>query len=594
MRKIFSFGTLQSRIYGIFTVMVFTAIFIMQIVSLRFTINTVRNSMLRSNRAMLKELANQIDSYIAGMEQIFLTVVNDSDVQQYLEADSTENREIYLAIQKQLQNYIQARNDISFILISDIRGRVIPGDSRVEINPWTKITDKLWFNEALKSYDRTVVSTSYVQNLIAGRYSWVISLSRGIISKTDNKEIGVLLADLKFNRIKELCQSLVTGEKGYNFIIDGEGNYVYHPTQQLLYSNIKSEPINEILSIASNPEKPVFNDGDRFFMSASSALTGWHVVSVLFRDDMVPDWRDVLITYSLLGLILFLVIGLTTNRISLSITKPIRKLKDIMKSVETGDLMRAGSIKATDEIKELAREYDIMVGRLLQLMKAHSREQELKRKSDLKALQAQINPHFLYNTLDSIIWMSEMGQNKEVVQMTSALSKLFRISISKGRELIPISDEIAHVQSYLTIQEMRYREKFKYEIDIDPSLFKETTLKIILQPLVENAIYHGIKEVDHQGLIRITGRNEGDILVVKVSDNGKGMEKKELEDLLKGIESPGDQDADTPKHGLGVRNVHERIRLYFGPKYGLSCESDPGCGTTFTIRIPISPMDETI
>ena len=180
-------------------------------------------------------------------------------------------------------------------------------------------------------------------------------------------------------------------------------------------------------------------------------------------------------------------------------------------------------IKATDEIRELAREYDTMVGHVRNLMDANIREQELKRKSDLKALQAQINPHFLYNTLDSIIWMGEMGQNREVVLMTSALSKLFRISISKGREFISISDEIAHVKSYLTIQEMRYKDKFEYSIEIDPDLYNCTILKITLQPLVENAIYHGIKEVDHRGTIRITGEELDGNIKLEVIDNGKGM-----------------------------------------------------------------------
>jgi len=227
-----------------------------------------------------------------------------------------------------------------------------------------------------------------------------------------------------------------------------------------------------------------------------------------------------------------------------------------------------------------------MVGRIGELMEANVREQELKRKSDLKALQAQINPHFLYNTLDSIIWMGEMGKSREVVKMTSALSRLFRISISKGRELIPLRDELEHVRSYLTIQEMRYKDKFRYLIDIPEDLMDCTVLKITLQPLVENAIYHGIRSVDYEGLIEIAGRLDGEDIVLTVDDNGEGMDVDALARLLDD-EGPHHEDEPIEKRqGTGVRNVHERIRLYFGADYGLAYQSQDENGTRITIRFP--------
>jgi two-component system sensor histidine kinase YesM len=292
--------------------------------------------------------------------------------------------------------------------------------------------------------------------------------------------------------------------------------------------------------------------------------------------------------YTLMGLILFMVVGLATTRVSSGITKPVRRLQEIMQTVETGEFKLVGSIRATDEIRELAREYDIMVGRIRELMEANIREQEQKRKSDLKALQAQINPHFLYNTLDSIIWMGEMRQSEEVVQMTSALSKLFRISISKGSELIPVQTELEHVRSYLTIQEMRYQDKFRYEIDMEPDILDMVMLKITLQPLVENAIYHGIKEADYQGLISITGERVGDEIHMEVRDNGVGMDEERLNKLKGGLEGSADERFRLNRQGLGVRNVHERIRLYFGNQYGLVISSRPGEGTTIAVRFPAS------
>jgi two-component system sensor histidine kinase YesM len=259
-----------------------------------------------------------------------------------------------------------------------------------------------------------------------------------------------------------------------------------------------------------------------------------------------------------------------------------------MRSVETGEFMQAGEIRATDEIRELAREYDLMVGRIRDLMAANEREQELKRKSDLRALQAQINPHFLYNTLDSIIWMAEMKKSREVVQMTSSLSRLFRISISGGRELIPLREELDHVRNYLTIQKMRYEDRFRYEINIDSSLEQYTVLKIILQPLVENAIYHGIRDVSYAGLIEIGGSAEDGALDLWVRDNGAGMDEQDLKQLVATISGSDGETAPGTQSGVGVRNVHERIRLYFGNGYGLTVQSEPEAGTTIHCRLPLA------
>ena len=568
--------------------MIFTAIFIMQLVSFRYTINTVRNSVLENNRALLGQLTNQIDSYINGMEQLGENIIEDIDLQTFLREETENRQETAAELEKRFSDYITARDDLSGIFVFSGNGDVLSGDTGAEINPWSDYREKDWYKNAIAASGRSVTSTSYVQNIIKEKYSWVVSISRAIVSEKTGQPIGILLLDLKFNRINELCKSLVVGSRSYDFILDQQGNYVFHPMQQLVYSNIRSEPVDQIIDLTEQIERSAYFDGNHYFTVETSALTGWHIVNVTYKRDITTDWRFVQLSYAAIGLVLFIIVGIFTNQISSGITRPVRKLQNIMKSVEYGEFHQAGEIEATDEIRELAREYDIMVSRISELVEENTREQELKRKSDLKALQAQINPHFLYNTLDSIIWMGEMGQNREVVQMTSALSKLFRISISKGRELISITEEIAHVQSYLTIQEMRYRDKFRYLIDIDPDIHDMQILKITLQPLVENSIYHGIKEVEHQGFISITGRKNGEDLVFEVCDNGRGMDKKKLNSLIEAVTAlPEDQDSlDLNRQGMGVRNVHERIRLYFGNDYGLSFESSLGEGTVITVRIP--------
>ena len=221
-----------------------------------------------------------------------------------------------------------------------------------------------------------------------------------------------------------------------------------------------------------------------------------------------------------------------------------------------------------------------MIEKIKELMLQNNKEQELKRKNELKALQAQINPHFLYNTLDSIVWMAESKKSEEVVLMTSALAKLFRTSISKGEEVISINNEIEHIKNYLIIQKIRYKNKLDFEIDVDDEILHNKVLKIILQPLVENSIYHGIKNKDGIGIITIKGRRIQDKILLQVIDNGTGMTPAEIDKVFnkKGRQSGS---------GIGVYNVNQRIKLYYGDEYGLGYESEIDKGTIVSVWLPV-------
>jgi two-component system, sensor histidine kinase YesM len=599
------FGSLESRFYLIFTIIFFASILGIQIVSFRFTVSAVRNATIQTKATLLDQLVERINTYIAGMERISRAVTSDPNVRLYLRGATASSggglagndrlaseQRLVSDIQGLLAHYIQARQDISSILVLRSDGLAVSGDRHLQLASWAEYQKRPWFVDTIAANGRTVVSGSYVQDLMAGRYSWVVSLSRQIPGEDGGEPLGTLLVDLKFNQIRELCESLVVGDNGYTFILDDHDRYVFHPAQQLVYSGIRDEPLDRIADWSADAETPGFQDGELHYLIAQSAPTGWRVISVSDDSDLATGWEYVQVTYAVIGLVVFVVLGFITNFISQGITRPVHQLAEVMRSVETGEFKEAGQIKATDEIRELAREYDIMVSRIRDLMAANAREQELKRMSDLRALQAQINPHFLYNTLDSIVWMAEMNRSREVVTMTAALSRLFRISISRGRELVRLRDELDHVRNYLTIQKMRYEDRLHYEVDVDEELLDLTVLKIILQPLVENAIYHGVRNISYPGLIEIGGSADGDVLRLWVRDNGAGMEPAELEALIRHInESPADQLDSTPS-GVGVRNVNERLQLYFGTDYGLDIESEPESGTTICCRLPVAQWTE--
>ena len=278
------------------------------------------------------------------------------------------------------------------------------------------------------------------------------------------------------------------------------------------------------------------------------------------------------------ALVLALVFALQLSR---SIAEPIRRLMQTMRRVEEGDLHVRSQVSSRTELGQLSDSFDHMIAKTAELMDERLRSEEQKRKSEWKALQAQIQPHFLYNTLDSIIWMSHAGRNEEVVEMTSALALLLRSSIGDGSDTNTLKKEIAHVRSYLTIQKMRYNEKLRYEIDLDPQTEDCLLPKLILQPLVENAIYHGIKVKQQGGTVRIESLLEEDRLLITVEDDGIGMTPEQLETILDKKES----DAESTK--IGVYNVNERLQLFFGPDAVMKYYSTPGVRTMVMLVLPI-------
>ncbi|MEG1638205.1 MAG: sensor histidine kinase, partial [Erysipelotrichaceae bacterium] len=234
--------------------------------------------------------------------------------------------------------------------------------------------------------------------------------------------------------------------------------------------------------------------------------------------------------------------------------------------------------QGVSEFNQLSQSFEHMVKQIQELMERVKNEEITLRKTELKALQAQINPHFLYNTLDSIQWMCERDKTKDAVRMVGALAQLFRISISKGCELIPIEKEIQHAQNYLVIQSYRYKDQFTYDFDIDPEVLTYCCHKITLQPIIENALYHGISRMVDEGRIVITARKIGNDILFSIADNGAGMSEEQVENIL--------SKELTDSKGIGVKNVNDRIKIYFGSEYGIMVESELDVGTTIKIRIP--------
>lgn len=575
------FRSVRTSIVVSFGALVAFALFTYFIISLQYTQSTVLENSTEYTSQLIGQVNNDIDSYISYMENISFIVANNSDVRDYLFTENLtweRSGQLQERIVTLFQTVSDTREDITNIALLPDRREPLINDGRAELNPYTDIAELEWYQKALAADGQAVISTSHVQNAIAGEYDWVVTLSRSITNKASPGVQGVFFVDLNYNSISDLCERISLGDRGYIYILDENGGIVYHPQQQLIYSGMKDELISEVM----DTDTPSFlTDDGRLYTVSRSEATGWIVVGVSYVSELMAGADEARVTYLLVAMVLLAVAMLLAFVLSDKITRPIKSLELSMKEVEKGNFSHVAlEVRENNEIGRLSRNFNTMTREIQNLMEQSEKEQQAKRKYELKVLQSQINPHFLYNTLDSIIWMAEWGKNQEVVKMTSSLARLLRRSISNEQEVVTIEEEIDYTEAYLTIQKMRYQDKLEYEIEVDPDIRKEETVKLVLQPVVENAIYHGIKYKEGKGLIQIRGFREEGSIILRVQDDGRGMDQDTLEHIFE------KHVRDTKSNGVGLQNVHERIRLYYGTAYGLSFESEPGKGTTVRIRLP--------
>ena len=299
-------------------------------------------------------------------------------------------------------------------------------------------------------------------------------------------------------------------------------------------------------------------------------------------DTLQDQIRRFMVVCSVLIGVLIIVVAVSAVMIVSGIIQPISQLNQATEKIAQGDFNARAQADSEDEVAELAVSFNKMAGSMQSLIDKVKEDERKMRKADLRLLQEQIQPHFLYNTLDTIVWLIESNEPDEAVTMVVTLSDFFREILSKGKEFISIKEEEKHISSYLQIQEMRYRDILEYDIQLDQVIYKYQILKLTLQPVVENALYHGIKYKRAKGCIHIHGEKEGDIIRLTVRDDGVGMDEEELEQLRQQIEKPCQE----TEKGFGLANVNERIHMYFGPEYGMKIQSQKGKGTTVEIVIP--------
>lgn len=583
------FKTIRMNMSFIFIILILSVLFIFWGISMNITKNAVVENSTDYTIQLVNQVNSEIDNYITNMENISTILVTSMDIREYLnttDEDPIKDDALRKRIISQFDTILNMREDIYNIAIFGENNKYIVNKGTDSINPNIHVQSQNWYTKAVKAGGKRVLSSSHIQNMIYNEYKWVVTLSKAIHIKDTNEVLGALLVDLNYSSITKLCKKINLGNKGYIFLVDESGDIIYHPKQQLVYTGIKREKIADILSSKEDSFITKVDNENKLYTMSKSEKTGWIVVGVANIDELFANQRETFTIYSLCAIVLITASIFTAIIYSNRITTPLTRLKNSMKEVENGNFTGTPYDETEDsEVGVLSRDFYNMTVKIDNLMSDKVQAQRDKRKLEIKSLQNQINPHFLYNTLDSIIWMAEGGNNKEVVIMTSSLARLLRQNISNEEELITIEKEINSIRSYLTIQKMRYKDQLRYIIDVDPKINHYKIVKLTLQPFVENALYHGIKYRETKGTIIVKGRKKENRILIQIIDNGIGMSKETLNHIYDKTETIKGHS------GIAIENVNRRLKLYYGDEYSLLFESKEGRGTVVSITLPMREGD---
>lgn len=579
--------SVKNRIMLFFLVIMLLPIIILDVFTNRAYSRIIEKNVNEHTSQMINQIERNIESYLQSVENIVMYISELPEVIEYIsEEDDLDDINLEIKLKKSLNVYRDVNPEILGILIVNTNDKYISNElEKINRDP---LENEKWYIESIKNPGKAQYFSNPIGRNINSNLKHsaddVLSISKAIIDDKTEEILGVILIDINLKKFEEIIKDNYIGEKGFFYILDKNNDIVYSPVNPIIY-RIKRESLNEksdsiIKEISNESFKIMYDTSDK---------TGWKTIGVFSLKDILSDVNvmkniAIIIIISTLCLAIFSSIVFTN-----SIVRPIKELNRLMKRAELGDLdLRFDEREFKDEFGELGHSFNHMIKEIKELIDMVYKEQRSKRKAEIKILQAQIKPHFLYNTLDTIGWMAEEYGAKDIVEIVYALTKVFRIGLNKGREVINVSEEIEHINSYMIIQKVRYEDKLDYDINYDENLKYVPMLKLTTQPIVENAIYHGIKQKRGKGNISINFTEVDNNLVIKISDNGAGIDEDKLNEINAMLESDNISSITSENgSGYGIYNVNSRIKLTYGNQYGLKYFSEINKGTMVEIIIPI-------
>lgn len=515
----------------------------------------------RTNSAqVVSQVAGAVDNYVNTMDSAVGIVLEQLDSEPAM-------RDAFL------NAFLTARPEVAAITTYDENGSLLDCWAQAGRTPKSDILRNLSFDlTTARRLGHGYISTPHVESIFDSYYPWVVSVIRAV--PEDGGSSRWLAVDLSFKELAATINNVSIGQHGYCYLMDERGNMVYHPQQQLLYAGLKKEEAGRLACLGDG----TYVEDTVIYSVQRVPGSTWRVVGVSYIDETVNEsFRQMVrITVITAGLVFLaaLAAGWVLSRL---LSRPLQQLETAMEQFEQdADHFAFQAVRGTREVQNLSDSFGHMVGRIQQLMTTVREEEIVLRKTELKALQAQINPHFLYNTLSMMNWMAIRSNQMDISKVTLALSTFYRTALSKGEDMVTVENCIRNMEAYLEIQLTMHDNNFTVEWETDPEIKNEKMPKLLLQPVVENAIEHGIDEKEEgDKKISLSFKGVGDDVVITVRDNGMGMEQEKAETLVT-----------YQAKGYGLKNVNDRIRLLYGEEYGIRIFSAPGEGTNVVMRFP--------
>ena len=501
-----------------------------------------------------------IEQYVSNLKSTSRSLSQSQAIKDFSSQTTAENE---AAIHEWLETMLKSHPDFVSIRLVTKDGRLITTGMEEEMVTSADMMAQKWYQDALVHSNVPIIQSIKNQN-----NQIVISISQEVKSNA-GENLGVIRLDVDYHELEKYVKELSLGENGYAFVIQKDGTLIYHPDSEAFESVDKQMSVQEI---SNSPMDSMVSD-DFFVHKSPIENSDWILVGVSSFSRFKEDSVKLLGIVSVVGVLSLLICMLGIFTLIRYQLLPVKKLGQVMKRVEEGDTTIRAEQKGAQEFQVLASTFNQMLERIETLMKEEKEQEALTRIYELKALTSQINPHFLYNTLDTIIWMAEFQDHQKVVDITKALSNYFRLSLNAGEEIVTLRQEIEHVRQYLFIQKERYGDKLEYTI-FEPDDIPDIKLpKIVLQPLVENAIYHGIKESERPGKITITVSKRDTFIDICIADNGVGIKENTTSTKELG--------------GVGIKNIKERLTLFFGEAFSMEIESESNAYTKVYLHLPL-------
>ncbi|MCR5669419.1 MAG: sensor histidine kinase [Butyrivibrio sp.] len=555
-------------------------------VGIMFSVREARKNVEQRTSQTVNQVSRTLDIYMEDLDKLTFILADEIAMENPAEGGTERLTRVSHYMQNVMSNY----DEIAGILYAYEGDRYIStGMTRVSRDSFQK---ESWYKKALSDKDTLHRISSVTGRNITTDVGYsvddVFSVVKAVNDPSTGDVLGVLLMDVGHGIISSAISDSQTGGEGFVFVLDESDHVVYTPINDVVY-RIRPDWLSE-----KDGTLNIKVGGGRYHVRyKTSERTGWKTVSVISYDALMSDIDRMIAIYAVMLIVTLVLVQYLSLKLSDNITQPIQNLRDLMKKTEEGNLSLRFESDSKDEINDLGLTFNHMLERIQLLLERVRHEEDQKRMAELKIVQEQFKPHFLYNTLDTINWMAREHDAKDIVKLVEALTNVFRISLSHGRDYITIKEEVNYINNYLYVQKTRYEDKLIFDVEADEECMKTQVPKLILQPLLENAIYHGIKLKRGSGHIKVSVKRQGDMIRMSVSDDGRGMDENtrdSLRNLLQTGSGRGDLSPDD-NQSFGLYYVRERLQLRYGENYRVDVDSTIDVGTEISICIPFGGED---